>query len=88
MSTGLLEICRGVKKINTVEECVKLVINKNYTDMQRGQRNINFCAIVDCERRTSVRDLHVALKIPNIYVYTAELCRKQVELTLYRTLKM
>jgi hypothetical protein len=28
MSTGLLETCREVKKINTLKKCVKLVINK------------------------------------------------------------
>jgi hypothetical protein len=30
MSTGLLETRREVKLINTLEKCVKLVINKNY----------------------------------------------------------
>jgi hypothetical protein len=41
MITGLLETCREVKWINTLEKCVKLVINKNYTEMHR-QRNIKF----------------------------------------------
>jgi hypothetical protein len=39
MSTGLLETCREVKYTNTLKKCVKLVINKNYTEMH-GQRNI------------------------------------------------
>ena len=39
------------------------------------------------ERRTPVRDLHVALEIPYIYNYTAECYRQQVELTLYHNIK-
>ena len=43
-------------------------------------------AIGNSARRTALRGLHVALKIPYIYDYTAELCR-QVELRSCHNIK-
>jgi hypothetical protein len=44
MSTVSLETCREVKKINTLKKCVKLVTNKNCTEMQ-GQQNMKYIYI-------------------------------------------
>jgi hypothetical protein len=45
MSTGLLETCSEVKWINTLKSALKLVINKNCTEMH-GQRNIKYNILV------------------------------------------
>jgi hypothetical protein len=36
-------------------------------------------AVSNFPRRTPVRDLHIALKIPSVYDYITKLCRQQAE---------
>jgi hypothetical protein len=45
-------------------------------------RNRVLCAIVNLDRRTPVRELHVAFKIPYVYGYITKLCRAQAEVIL------
>jgi hypothetical protein len=40
------------------------------------------CATSNLDRCTPVRELHVAFKIPYVYVYTTKLCRTQGEVIL------
>jgi hypothetical protein len=39
-------------------------------------------AIGNLDRSTSVRDLHLAYKIPYVYDYITKLCRRQAEVIL------
>jgi hypothetical protein len=45
-------------------------------------RNRALRAIGNLDRRTLVRELHVAFKIPYVYDYTTKLCRTQAEVIL------
>jgi hypothetical protein len=45
-------------------------------------QNRVLCAIGNFDRRTPVRDLHLAFKIPYAYDYITKLCRRQAEVIL------
>jgi hypothetical protein len=49
--------------------------------LQRLQNRV-LHAIGNLDRRTPVRDLHLAFKIPYVYDYITELCRRQAEVIL------
>jgi hypothetical protein len=49
--------------------------------LQRLQNRV-LRAIGNRDRRTPVRDLHLAFKIPYVYDYITKLCRRQVEVIL------
>jgi hypothetical protein len=46
--------------------------------LQRLQNRV-LHAIGDLDRRTPVRDLHLAFKTPYVYDYITKLCRRQAE---------
>jgi hypothetical protein len=48
----------------------------------RGLQNRVLRAISNLNRCTSVRDLHLAFKIPYVYDYITKLCRRQAEVIL------
>jgi hypothetical protein len=54
------------------------------THLKKRQRLQNrvLRAIGNLDRRTSVRDLHLAFKIPYVYDYITKLCRSQAEVIL------
>jgi hypothetical protein len=49
--------------------------------LQRLQNRV-LRAISNLDRRTPVRDLHLAFKIPYVYDYINKLCRRQAEVIL------
>jgi hypothetical protein len=49
--------------------------------VQRLQKRV-LRAIGKLDRRTLVRDLHLAFKIPYVYDYITKLCRRQAEVIL------
>jgi hypothetical protein len=49
--------------------------------LQRLQNRV-LRAIGNLDRRTPVRDLHLAFKIPYVYDYVTKLCRRQAEVIL------
>jgi hypothetical protein len=49
--------------------------------LQRWQNRV-LRAISNLDRRTPVRDLHLAFKIPYLYDYITKLCRRQAEVIL------
>jgi hypothetical protein len=49
--------------------------------LQRLQNRV-LRAIGNLDRRTPVRDLHLAFKIPYVYDYITKLCRRQEEVIL------
>jgi hypothetical protein len=49
--------------------------------LQRLQNRV-LRAIGNLDRRTPVRDLHLAFKIPYVYDYITKLCRRQAEVIL------
>jgi hypothetical protein len=52
--------------------------NTQLLKLQRLQNRV-LRVIGNPDRRTPVRDLHVAFKIPDIYDYITTLCRKRTE---------
>jgi hypothetical protein len=54
------------------------------THLMKRQRLQNkvLRAIGNLDRRTPVRDLHLAFKIPYVYDYISKLCRRQAEVFL------
>jgi hypothetical protein len=49
--------------------------------LQRSQNRV-LRAIGNFDRRTPVRDLHLAFKIPYVYDYITKLCRRQAEVII------
>jgi hypothetical protein len=52
--------------------------DKHLPKLQRLQNKV-LCTTGKFPRRTPVRDLHMAFKLPYIYDYVAKLCREQAE---------
>jgi hypothetical protein len=55
-----------------------------YTHLKKLQRSQNrvLRTIDNIDRRTPVRDLHLAFKIPYVHDYITKLCRRQAEVIL------
>jgi hypothetical protein len=56
----------------------EFVADTHLLKLQRLQNKV-LRTIVNFPRRTPVRDLHVAFKIPYVYEFITKLCRQQVE---------
>jgi hypothetical protein len=56
-------------------------VDTHLMKLQRLQNRV-LRAISNLDRRTSVRDLHLAFKIPYVYDYITKLCRRQEEVIL------
>jgi hypothetical protein len=54
--------------------------------LQRLQNRV-LRAIGNLDRRTPVRDLHLAFKIPYVYDYITKLCRRQVDISYPKSQK-
>jgi hypothetical protein len=56
----------------------EFVAETHLLKLQRLQNRV-LRAVGDLDRRTPVRDLHLAFKIPYVYDYITKLCRRQAE---------